>query len=157
MEPTGSFCVAFNTSLPPSCPGQALNVWGLPCHVNTYHPVVQQKLLSSTWAQQCLSQQLGHPSHSWELLGHPLPLLMAHSRAGRDQHPRGDAFPQKGGDGDLRECSPAYSWGFFPFPSPSHTVTFFSSLGSFAQCRWAPVPTYLHFSVLLHSPHFLLG
>lgn len=28
-----------------------------------------------------LSQQPGLPSHPWELLGHLLPLVMAHSRA----------------------------------------------------------------------------
>ena len=146
MEPTGSFCVAFNTSLPPPCPclypttgsspaTYALNVWGLPHHVNTCHPVAQQKLLSSTWAQQCHHRHSGLaspplPGSSW---GIRCPCLwpIAWLRGASTQEP----MPSPGEEGGV-------VWGGVLL----HTVGFFPLSLTFPHCYtllfpWAPSPS----------------
>lgn len=75
--------------------GQALQ---LKHCMNMCYSVVQQKLLSSTWTQQCHHCHSGSASHPIPSLGVPgasMPLLMAPSRTGGGQNPRGNTFPQE--------------------------------------------------------------
>ena len=104
------------------------------------------------------SQQLGLPSQPRELLRQSLPLLLASSRDGGCLAPEGPCLP------------PERTWGWFagvfscaqlgfspPFPHPPLLLHTPLPLGYFAWGGWAPVPTYSHFSMLLRSPHLLLG